>query len=894
VPVGAERTKRVGAGWRPRSWSVATRLMALMLVPLLALLLVSVTYSRTQIQAADEAGRVQEAVDRVARLVALRVALANEHVASDATITSARLGLDPARTNALMGFDVTERLRTTRPVTDAALAALGSSSVVEPQQVEEARSAIDRAKTDASVPPDTLLQLSGRVNTWVMTALRSTRFDTGNSVAAQQLSATLGALRPTLNAVDASHDVLLYLKNLFLSMGDQPTMERNLVAANTRSEVAVRELEETSAVAGAWARVRDDPVSAPYLQDMAAAAAGNRPSVSGGGQDLERLAAMSRAGLTHEQNLFAMVASLTATAHDIAADIETAAVDDLHKGIALPVLAAVAAIIVSWLFGRSISVPMHRLAEHANAIRDGELDLDPLRGPGPRDVTVAFEAFDDLVANLRLLEAKTQALADMDLESPVLAEPLPGRLGSTLQRSASVLSGSLGERDDLRRRLHQQATHDALTGLHNRAAAIETIDLSLSRSRRTDTGVAVLHLALDDFKRINDTHGLPVGDGLLQAMATRLRLTAPEAAQVARIGGDEFIILVEDVRDAGEVNVLARRLRDIVARPVGIAGIQLGTSASIGIAFSWEGTEEATQLLTCAHLAVDRAKARQRGSIEIYDENLQRQVRETAEIEEALTTALRADQLFLQYQPVVDLATGAMSSVEALVRWQRPDLGVLPPDSFIPVAERSDLIISLDRWVMSRAARQMEEWRSVHGLDNIAMAINVSGRHLASQTLHTHVVDLLDSTGVDPERLVVEVTETVLVNDVVSAAAQLEAVRRRGVRIALDDFGTGYTSITHLRHLPIDIIKIDRSFVSRLDDERDRTLLSMVTDLGHHLGLTITAEGVETPEQYETLRRLGCDRAQGFLMSRPLSTGNLVDWVQERADRPASYLRQPG
>jgi diguanylate cyclase (GGDEF)-like protein len=794
-----------------------------------------------------------------------------------------------------MGFDVTERLRATRPVTDAALAALGpDSAVVEPQQVAEARGAIDRAKTDASVPPDTLLQLSGRVNTWVMTALRSTRFDTGNSARAQQLSATLGALRPTLNAVDASHDALLYLKNLFLSMGDETAMERNLVAANTRSEVAVRELEETSAVAGAWAKVRDDPVSAPYLQDMAAAAAGNRPSVTGGGADLERLAAMSRAGLTHEQNLFAMVASLTGSAHDIAADIERGAVDDLHKGIALPVLAAVAAIIVSWLFGRSISVPMHRLADHANAIRDGELDIDPLRGPGPRDVTVAFEAFDDLVANLRLLEAKTQALADMDLESPVLAEPLPGRLGSTLQRSARVLSGSLGERDDLRRRLHQQATHDALTGLHNRAAAIETLDLSLGRSRRTDTGVAVLHVALDDFKRINDTHGLPVGDGLLQAIATRLRLTAPEAAQVARIGGDEFIVLVEDVRDPGDVTALARRLCDIVGRPAGIAGIQLATSASVGIAFSWQGTEEATQLLTCAHLAVDRAKARQRGSVEIYDENLQQQLRDTAVIEEALATALRGDQLFLQYQPVVDLATGAMTSVEALVRWQRPELGVQPPDSFIPVAERSDLIISLDRWVMGRAARQLDEWRNVRGLGDIAMAVNVSGRHLASQTLHTHVVDLLDTTGVDPERLVVEVTETVLVNDVVSAAAQLEAVRRRGVRIALDDFGTGYTSITHLRHLPIDIIKIDRSFVSRLDDERDRTLLAMVTDLGHHLGLTITAEGVETPEQYDTLRRLGCDRAQGFLMSRPLSTGPLVDWVQERAARPAAHLPQPG
>jgi diguanylate cyclase len=211
-----------------------------------------------------------------------------------------------------------------------------------------------------------------------------------------------------------------------------------------------------------------------------------------------------------------------------------------------------------------------------------------------------------------------------------------------------------------------------------------------------------------------------------------------------------------------------------------------------------------------------------------------------------------------------------------------------PPDSFIPVAERSDLIVTLDNWVMKRAARQMNEWAEAVDLTDIQVAINVSGRHLLSQTLYDHVVELLDTTGIAPQRLVVEITETVLVNDLVVAAAQLEAVRGLGVRIALDDFGTGYTSITHLRQLPIDIIKIDRSFVARLANDKDRTLLAMITDLGHHLGLTITAEGVETEEQYELLRQLGCDRAQGYLMSRPLTPDALETWAHDQDTVPAS------
>jgi EAL domain-containing protein (putative c-di-GMP-specific phosphodiesterase class I) len=312
----------------------------------------------------------------------------------------------------------------------------------------------------------------------------------------------------------------------------------------------------------------------------------------------------------------------------------------------------------------------------------------------------------------------------------------------------------------------------------------------------------------------------------------------------------------------------------------------------VGIAFAWDGDDDPDQVLAWAELAVKRAKQRSRGSIELYDQSLQTQLREQAETEDALTAALPRDELFLQYQPVVDVATGRLVKVEALVRWRRPDGSLRAPDSFIPVAERSDLVVALDRWVMDHAARQLTDWSADSGLAGVPVAVNVSGRHLLSGTLADHVVELLDRTGVDPRRLMVEITETVLVNDLEAAAAQLRAVRELGVAVALDDFGTGYTSIRHLRELPIDDIKIDRSFVSRLgpgpDHHRDRTLLAMLTDLGHHLGLSLTAEGVETDGQYEVLRQLGCDRAQGYLLSRPLAPEDLEAWARDRRSAPVS------
>jgi diguanylate cyclase (GGDEF)-like protein len=861
------------------------RIAALVLIPtVLTVAFITVT-TRDRLGAVDQATAIEETVTRTGQVVAARAALLAERLPAQAVAAGRLAATNPRAAAMLVGPGTAADLSRRQAATDAALSALGPESPVSTADMAEARRQIDTGPPDLALAP--LLPLERRLDAAVSTLASAARRQAERAGATPTVDVLLSA-RQAIAVADATNDQLaaiaLYTADPGVpatpaDLADHDALTRGLVAAHTRERLVTGMFDNATIllVADAWRQITQDPATQRFRVAADRVAAG---------QPVD-LAELARDGVDHLQRAIGLIPALSAAALALATAHREAAVAELRFGVVTPGLVAASGLVLSLYFGSTITRPFRRLAGHAAAIGAGDLSVEPLARAGPREITVAFDAFNDLVANLRLLEAKSQALAELDLEAPVLAEPLPGKLGASLQQSVLALSGSLDERDDLRRRLLQQATFDTLTGLHNRAAATDHLDLALGRARRDEDGVAVLHVDLDDFKRVNETHGNVIGDRLLCEIAGRLLAVAGDGTFVGRLGGDEFVVLVEDVRDAGAINELARDLRAVAAQPVLIEGLRISLGASVGIAFTWDGADAGTDVLAWAELAVHRAKQRAGGGIEIYDQGLQQQVRAQAEIEDALTAALPRDELFLQYQPVIDLATGRMSSVEALVRWQRPEHGIQPPDSFIPVAERSDLIIELDKWVMARAARQIRDWAGTADLGAVQVAINVSGRHLLSQTLFDHVVELLDATGLEPHRLVVEITETVLVNDLVVAAAQLEAVRGLGVRIALDDFGTGYTSITHLRQLPIDIIKIDRSFVQRLASEKDRTLLAMITDLGHHLGLTITAEGVETAEQYDTLRQLGCDRAQGYLMSRPLPADALEAWARDQ-DRTAT------
>lgn len=345
-------------------------------------------------------------------------------------------------------------------------------------------------------------------------------------------------------------------------------------------------------------------------------------------------------------------------------------------------------------------------------------------------------------------------------------------------------------------------------------------------------------------------------------------------------------MIAEGMGSAREATSMARRLLGIIAEPVHVLGHVVAIESSAGIALDDDHIDNVSELLAKADLAVYRAKERDASSaVELFNEALNRQFLERAEVEAALSDALaRGGAGFeLHYQPILDAETGATIALEALVRWARPGRDLVQPADFIPVAEASNLIIELDSWVRRHATAQLAAWAHLPALRAATLAVNVSGRHVVHASFVDHVAEAVVESGIDATRLTVEVTETVLLSDLARAAAQLKAVRRLGVRVAVDDFGTGFTSLAHLRALPVDEIKIDRSFVNQLPGAQDRDLIQIVNQLARHLGVPTVAEGVETLEHARILREIGCDQLQGYLFSEPLTISDLESWLADRS-----------
>jgi len=425
------------------------------------------------------------------------------------------------------------------------------------------------------------------------------------------------------------------------------------------------------------------------------------------------------------------------------------------------------------------------------------------------------------------------------------------------------------QRDQLQDDLVHQAAHDSLTLLANRVRVLELVTAALHRGQRSGTPVGLLFIDLDGFKAVNDSFGHRSGDDVLRETATRLRTLVRAGDTVGRLGGDEFVVLVEPLDSAAELLDLADRLIAAVAAPIETAGGRVTVGASIGVAVSLDGSTDAGQLLHHADIAAYRAKAGGRGRAEVFDDALRHELDERAALEAAIEVALATDEFLLHYQPVVNLLTGAVHGYEALIRWERPGHGLVPPDSFIPVAERSNLICDIDRWVLRHALRQLREWTraSPEQYAGVTLAVNISGRHLASPSIVPDVVTALEEAGVAPTQLVLEITETVLVDEP-GAVSHLRALRALGVVISIDDFGTGYTSIGQLQHLDVDVLKIDRSFIGS-HSPGTHELVTLMINAAHAFGLHVVAEGVEDDEQLAPLRHMLCDSGQGYLFGRP-------------------------
>ena len=441
-------------------------------------------------------------------------------------------------------------------------------------------------------------------------------------------------------------------------------------------------------------------------------------------------------------------------------------------------------------------------------------------------------------------------------------------------RGAVVTHLDVTQMHQAREALSHQALHDALTGLPNRLLLTDRLAQALSDSERRGTQLAVAFVDLDHFKRVNDSLGHPVGDALLVEVGRRLASQLRAGDTLARFSGDEFVVVWRDLEDTVEAAALSARLVDALKAPFDLGTATVAVTASVGLAVG-RAPQSAEELLLAADAAMYDAKGHGRGRLRTYTTELRRGAAERMETENGLRQALERDELVLHYQPVVELATGRPVGAEALVRWQHPERGLVGPDQFIPVAEASGLIVPLGRWVLETACRQAASWTgAAAGLD---VAVNLSVRQLTQPDVLRHVHDALATSGLAPARLMLEVTESAVMEDAEAAGVALDALTGLGVRTAIDDFGTGYSSLLYLRRYPIRALKVDRAFVSGVADSRDdAAIVTSVVSLAHAVGATSIAEGVETPGQQAALLSFGCQLAQGYLWSRPVPAHDLA------------------
>jgi diguanylate cyclase (GGDEF)-like protein len=434
------------------------------------------------------------------------------------------------------------------------------------------------------------------------------------------------------------------------------------------------------------------------------------------------------------------------------------------------------------------------------------------------------------------------------------------------------------------RELSHLALHDALTGLPNRALVLDRAEQMLARVERQAGSVAVaLFIDIDGFKHVNDKLGHAAGDQLLQSVGERLQDVVRDQDTVGRLGGDEFVVLVESTTREGPLD-LPDRIIEVLRQAIDLdgSGRTQSFTASLGIAVGQYATPDT--LLRDADLALYAAKAAGKDRYALFDASMNTSAEGRLELEGDLGAALREEQLFLHYQPIFDLCRHEVLGVESLVRWRHPARGVVPPDEFIPISEESGLILSIGRWVLGEACKQAASWHARGHL--ISIFVNVSAQQLSRDGFAADVRRALETSGIDPSLLVLEITETTLMHDVAAAGERLKEIRALGVRVAIDDFGTGYASLSQLQRMPVDILKIDSSFVAALADAgQGRELLEAILGVGQALSLAVVAEGVETQTQLIALEEMGCEQAQGYLLGRPCAAEVVEDVFPPGAHR---------
>jgi diguanylate cyclase (GGDEF)-like protein len=874
----------VGLSRRRRASRIGTRLLAIAAIPLLGFGCLAGLDSATRWHTMRTSEQLQSGVQQLAGVTVAANLLTRETYLYAALAYVEGLGFNADVAGNLLHTNVTADLRGVRTQLQRQLAGLAPG---DPLRGPRAKiSAIETAIDRGAGLKDQVFQL-GKVSLDVNAlADRELSDVTQRALRADGSAETrhsLAVLAAAHQAAGAVYTQLGQLSGVVFNNDDEYMSALRMATASlNNSRATLNELTEGS-VRTAWQRLAADhgiTSNEKQFQDLAGS---DKSTVNdlGLGPALVRFGNLASNGMTRLQRYDDLVA-LAGTDAVTQANSQR----DQARAALLTALAATAALVLLTLLttivvAQSVARPLRRLRQAARRVSTGVLNDPPIPQAGPYELREVTTTFEEVVANLRTVETQVGALATDEVDDTILGHQVPGRLGDLLHASVDRLSRAMAKQEELTGQLAFEARHDALTGLPNRAAATAEITRALARAQRAGTSLAVLHVDLDEFKHVNDNLGQSAGDELLRVAAKRLTECVRTGDFAARIGGDEFLVLTEQAADGEQVAALGQRIITQLSQPIAVGQGGTRVGASVGIAITLEGETQADQVLRDAELAVARAKSAGRGRVEVFDDGLRAEVARQTEIESALREALVRDELEFHFQPVVD-ADGATVEVEALLRWQRPGAGMVPPGDFIPVAEASDLIIEVGRWVIDRACQHLAEWAEDPILSGLAMAINLSGRHLLDMTVVDDVRAALRRHRVAPERLTVELTETTVLTDLPRVTENLARLRRMGVRVAIDDFGTGHTSLGHLRNLPVDVLKIDRSMIVNAERKADAHVLALLIGTARALGLELVAEGVETPDQLELVRGLGCGLVQGFFYSRPLPAAQLRTFLTER------------
>ncbi len=871
----------IGLSARRDGGTLRTRLLLLVLVPLLGMTAFAAFEIHTRASSAAHARRVDALVRSIGRVSRAQDAVLSELTPSMATVImtapslASELGLSGLKLSAL-GIDNTQLARL-RGATDRAVAQLAGDARTA-KLAGDARKTMSDVRTEigsvTGLPKgfDQATALSRRLaaaQAEFVTKAFETGLDTQAALAVRDLSRVTQL--ETYAELETAELAGAAYPDLF-SNGDSGAAVQDWLRVWGGLDAVRQELLVHGApqLAHALRTALDTTAARTFDIDAARVAESPGPIAS------EELITLYRSSTERDKALYQVLTLALRRVQD-SARAQSRNADLALWSIAAVLLAvALGSALVAWLILRSVSRPLRRLADSARKVSEGV--LEEVRVDGPHEVRTAARGLAAAVANLRNIEAQAAAVAAGELHSDVVRRPLPGPLGEVVHASVQTIVGAIHERDAAQADLAHQAAHDSLTALTNRAHAMALIESSLQRAREKGTVTALMFVDLDHFKTVNDTLGHEAGDAVLVACARRMTRVVRSSDTVARLGGDEFVILLEGVTSGADVAGLAQRLVARLAEPIRLGHRQLHVSASVGVAVCTDANVDAERLLGEADAAAYQAKKEGRGRFSLFDDELRAELARHTEIEHAIAAGLAAGEFVLHYQPVVDLRTGRAEGVEALIRWEHPEQGLLSPADFIPIAESSTLINDIGRWTLMEATAQLASWNTELGERRLTMAVNISGRHLASDTLIDDIRRALDASGIDPAQLIIELTETVLVEHV-TASGNLLKLRELGIKVAIDDFGTGFTSIGQLLRLPLDVLKIDRSFIAS-QDPTHHELVHLMARAAHAFGLRVVAEGVEEPAQLTALSRCAVDSAQGYLYARPQVAAEALAFIR--------------